>query len=60
MALRVQVEIDGASMGDLYRRLRWIAEETGREEREGEGTYVTGFGDGPEMPYFFRVVELED
>jgi hypothetical protein len=57
---RIQVEIDGTTPGDLYRMLRVIAENIRRDEMEGESTYQAGFGDGPMLPYFYRVTELKD
>jgi hypothetical protein len=57
---RINVEIDGTTHGDIYRMLRVIAENVGRGELEGESEYQTGFGDGPMLPYFYQVIELDE
>ena len=57
---RINVEIDGSSVGDLYRQLRHIAEEISLGAVEGEGAYAAGFEDDLELPYFFRIIDLED
>lgn len=58
--LRINVEIDGASPGDLYRQLRWITEQVRGGSIEEEGEYTTGFGDGPQAPYFYRVIIIDE
>jgi hypothetical protein len=59
--LRINVEIDGASHGDLSRMLKHIAGQIVTDEGgEGEGEYTTGFGDGPEAPYFYRVITINE
>lgn len=58
--LRLRVEIDGHSIGDLYRQVRHLAEEMAKGIEGGDGEYVTGFGDGPLAPYFFSVDTIEE
>lgn len=56
---RLELEIEGQSVGDLYRMVRHLAENILRGHDEDEGEYVTGCGDGPTALYFYRITELE-
>lgn len=58
--LRINVEIDGASPGDLFRMLKYIAEQVRDGAVEEENEYTTGFGDGPQAPYFYRVIIIDE
>lgn len=59
--LRINVEIDGTSHGDLSRMLKHIAGQIITDDGdEGEGEYTTGFGNGPQAPYFYRVIIIDE
>lgn len=58
--LRIQVEVDGGTVGDLYRRIRAIAEEISQGGTESDQEYQGGFGDGPMYASDYHLFEVEE
>lgn len=50
---KIVVEVNGADIGQLYRRLREIAEQIARDETDGV------MNDGPDGDYEYHVYDVE-
>lgn len=57
---RIQIEVDGGTVGDLYHRIRAIAKEIAQGGTESDQEYRGDFGYGPMYASDFRLFEVEE